>query len=70
MRITQPMISIIIATYNAGIYLQLCLDSIAVQRNGNIELIIIDGGSTDNTIEIIEKNRAQINANPSAPLFY
>lgn len=47
--------SIIIATYNAEKYLQNCLDSIVPQINENIELIIIDGGSKDNTVEIVKK---------------
>lgn len=47
-------ISIIIATYNAEQYLRYCLDSIIPQLNENIELIIIDGGSKDNTVEIIK----------------
>ena len=49
-------ISIIIATFNAGKYLQECLDSIIPQLNGNCALIIIDGGSKDDTVNIIEKN--------------
>lgn len=50
-------ITIIIATYNAGKYLQKCLDSIIPQKNELAELIIIDGGSKDNTIEIIRNNQ-------------
>lgn len=46
-------ISIIIATYNSGKTLNRCLDSIVDQLTDDCELIIIDGGSTDNTNEII-----------------
>lgn len=53
-------ISIIIATYNAEKYLQNCLNSIIPQLNETIELIIIDGGSKDDTVEIIKKNRQHI----------
>ncbi len=49
-------ISIIIATYNAGNTLQKCLDSIAKQKNSNIEVLVIDGESSDSTIEIANNN--------------
>lgn len=48
-------ISIIIATYNAEKYIRRCLDSIIPQKNDTVELIIIDGKSTDNTTSIIKE---------------
>ncbi|MGE0090601.1 MAG: glycosyltransferase family 2 protein [Bacteroidales bacterium] len=53
-------ISIVIATYNAEKYLQRCLDSIKANKSDNIELIIIDGKSNDNTCYIIKKNEQDI----------
>lgn len=47
------LISIIIPTYNSERYLDECLNSIINQSYKNIELIIIDDGSVDNTINII-----------------
>lgn len=49
-------ISIIIATYNAGQVLQRCLDSLRLQKTEEIELLIIDGNSKDNTLDIIKCN--------------
>lgn len=53
----NSLITIIIATFNAGKYLQSCLDSIIPQLNKDIELIIVDGGSSDRTVEIIKNNQ-------------
>lgn len=53
-------ISIIIATYNAGKTLKYCLDSIIYQLNENCELIIIDGKSNDETIDIIDNYKNYI----------
>ena len=50
----QIRVSIIIATYNAAEYLPACLESISRQGVQDIELIIMDGGSTDGTLEIIK----------------
>lgn len=55
-----PKISIIIATYNAENYLDICLNSIIPQLDKTNELIIIDGLSKDNTVEIIKKNQKYI----------
>ena len=52
----HPMISIIVATYNVVMTLQQCISSIVGQAYENIELIIIDGGSTDGTVELLEIN--------------
>ena len=52
---SQLKISIITPTYNSGEYLEHCIQSIMNQRYHNYEHIIIDGGSTDDTINIIKR---------------
>lgn len=47
-------VSIITATYNSEKTIQSCVESIFKQEYKNIENIFIDGGSTDNTVEIIK----------------
>ena len=49
-------VSIITVTYNSADTLQSCIDSVASQSYNNIEHIVIDGSSKDNTLEIIQKN--------------
>lgn len=49
------LISIIIATYNANKTIERCLNSIIQQKDSQIELIIVDGKSTDGTIDKIRK---------------
>jgi len=48
-------ISIVIPSYNKGKYIEETLKSIITQSYNNFEVIIQDGGSTDNSVEIIEK---------------
>lgn len=47
--------SIIVPSYNQGKYIEETLLSIINQKYQNFELIIIDGGSSDNTLEILKK---------------
>jgi len=54
---TAPLISIIVAVYNGKATLQQCIDSVVQQTYPNKELIIIDGGSIDGTVELLEENR-------------
>lgn len=67
MLLKEPKISIIIATYQAGEFLQACLDSIKKQSYKNLELLIVDGSSTDSTLSIIETNKALITSYISEP---
>jgi glycosyltransferase involved in cell wall biosynthesis len=57
---SKPLISVIVAVYNGAKTLQRCIDSVSGQTYLNKELIIIDGGSTDGTIEIIKSNQDKI----------
>ncbi len=53
-------VSIITVTYNSGKYLEDCIESVIKQRYDNIEHIIIDGKSNDNTLAIIKKYESRI----------
>lgn len=50
------LISIIIATYNAGGHLRECLQSVKSQTAEGIEVVIVDGGSTDDTMTIVKES--------------
>ena len=48
-----PKISVVVPSYNQGHYLGLTLASVVEQNYPNLELIVMDGGSTDNSVEVI-----------------
>jgi glycosyltransferase len=54
-------VSIITAVFNNKVSIAQCIDSIISQTYSNIELIIIDGGSNDGTLEILSKYKDKIN---------
>ena len=64
---TAPKISVVVATYNAHSTLQRCIDSVVSQKYQDVELIVIDGASTDGTVGILEKNSASISYWVSEP---
>lgn len=49
----ENRISVIIPAYNASAYIAQCLDVVVCQSYMTLEIIVIDDGSTDNTIEIV-----------------
>ena len=51
----SPNISVLMSAYNCDQYINYSIDSILDQSFRNFEFIIIDDGSTDNTLSIIEK---------------
>jgi cellulose synthase/poly-beta-1,6-N-acetylglucosamine synthase-like glycosyltransferase len=67
MKAKKPLISIITVSYNAIISIEETLKSIIGQTYDNFEYIIIDGGSTDGTKEILEKYREYFSYYVSEP---
>ena len=62
-----PLVSIITVVLNGEKYLQQTIDSVINQTYNNIEFVIIDGGSTDGTLEIIKTNEKNISKWISEP---
>jgi len=71
--VVENIVSIIVPVYNAEMYLRNCIDSILKQNYKNIEVILVNDGSTDNSRTICEQyakkdNRIKvINQNNSGP---
>lgn len=57
----KPKISVIVPAYNVAPWIGRCLDSILAQSYENLEIIVIDDGSTDETCEIIDTYAAKDN---------
>lgn len=51
----KPLISIIIPCFNAELYIKETLESILIQTEQDFEIIVINDGSSDNTVSIIEE---------------
>jgi hypothetical protein len=56
----MPLITIIVSVYNGVETLQQCIDSVCNQTYARKELIVIDGGSTDGSAELIKANSGAI----------
>ncbi|TCM65868.1 glycosyltransferase [Rhizobium sp. BK068] len=62
-----PKISIVTPSLNQSRFLQTCLDSVRAQNWPNLEHFVIDGGSTDGTLEILQCNRSSLTDFVSEP---
>ena len=51
----QPLVSVIVTSYNYGRYLGMALDSLLNQSYRNFEILVVDDGSTDNSSEIVSE---------------
>jgi len=56
----QPKVSIVTISYNQGKFLEACMRSVLEQDYQNLEYVVIDGGSSDNSKSIIEKYSSQL----------
>ncbi|OAI94484.1 glycosyltransferase [Pseudomonas putida] len=54
----QPLVSVIIASYNHGPYIEKSIQSVLDQTYPHIELLVIDDGSTDDSVERIQRLQA------------
>lgn len=56
---TKPLISVIVPVYNVEKYVGRCLTSIIIQSYTNLEIIVINDGSTDNSLSVCEEYSAK-----------
>ena len=55
MKLNYPLITVYITNFNYGKFLNTCIKSVLSQSFKDFELIIIDDGSTDNSLNILKK---------------
>src|SRR3954470_15218449 len=54
-----PLVSVIVATYNRGRFLERCIRSILNQTYRNVECIVVDGASKDDSVAILKRLQAE-----------
>lgn len=50
-----PLVSVIVPVYNSELFLKECIESIVTQTYSNIEVLLIDDGSTDSSLQVCEQ---------------
>ncbi|HXB55086.1 MAG TPA: glycosyltransferase [Vicinamibacteria bacterium] len=60
MSAAAPLVSVVIPSLNQGRYVGAAIDSILKQDYPNIETIVIDGGSADNTVDVLKSYQGRI----------
>jgi glycosyltransferase involved in cell wall biosynthesis len=61
MNLSEPLVTIITPSYNRAWIIQECIDCIKNQSYKNIEHIVIDGASTDHTLDILKREQKNYN---------
>jgi len=56
----KPLVSVLTVVWNAADTLERTIRSVKGQTYGNIEYIIVDGASTDGTLDVIKRNADQL----------
>ena len=57
----EPLVSVLLVTYNSAAYLERCLKSVFQQNHPNLEVLVVDNASSDSTREILSRSTPPVN---------